>query len=57
MTDQSKGKVITFSAASVGTAAIAGPALGAIVSGRLGLDSLFSLITCLMFMFPLLAIM
>jgi MFS family permease len=55
-TSQSKGRIMAFSGASVGIAAIAGPALGAIISGRFGYDYLFFTLTVLMIGCAVLAI-
>ncbi|WP_238457981.1 MFS transporter [Alkalihalobacterium alkalinitrilicum] len=52
---KAKGKTMAFSGAGVGVAAIAGPALGAIVSGRYGYDTLFYLVSSLMIVFGMLA--
>ncbi|MFV8829972.1 MFS transporter [Alkalihalobacterium sp. APHAB7] len=50
------GRTMAFSGAGVGIAAIVGPAIGAIVSGRFGYDLLFYFISSLMIVFGVLAI-
>ncbi|RKL66903.1 MFS transporter [Salipaludibacillus neizhouensis] len=53
---KSNGKTMAFSGASVGTAAILGPAAGALISARLGFDWLFYIIASAMIFFGLLAV-
>ncbi len=54
-TEKSKGKVMAFSGASVGAAAVIGPAIGAIISGRFGYNWLFYFITVIILVFAILA--
>ncbi|MDE5414385.1 MFS transporter [Alkalihalobacterium chitinilyticum] len=49
------GRTMAYSGAGVGIAAIAGPAIGAIVSGRFGYNLLFYFISSLMIVFGVLA--
>ena len=53
---KSSGKTMAFSGASVGTAAIIGPALGAIISVRLGYEWLFFIVAFFMILFGFLAL-
>ncbi|WP_247747325.1 MFS transporter [Alkalihalobacillus sp. BA299] len=48
---EEKGKTMAFSGAGVGIAAIIGPALGAIVSGKLGYEGLFYFVSSVMLAF------
>ncbi|MBU8906416.1 MFS transporter [Desertibacillus haloalkaliphilus] len=53
---QTKGKTMSFSGASVGIAAITGPAMGAIITERLGFDWLFYIVAFVMIVFGFIAV-